>query len=199
MDGKSTPYHEMGHIYAEKRGIPSGFEEAAKQWHKEAKADMLKSVNEAWAEAWGAYHTGNVNLPEYIAQYIEKATEKPLAKSVKSGIIKTRNISSRNMANGLRKSPQYILNDDEIHQIIDKTDDDGKVLQRRKYGSDGKATVDFDVNDHGFPHTHPTGAHKHTFDHSKKNPHSKPLPLTNEELAENSDIIKRGENYHDEE
>ena len=80
---------------------------------------MLKSVNEAWAEAWGAYHTGNVNLLEYIAQYIENATEKPLVKTVKSGIIKTRNISSRNMANGLRKSPQYILNDDEIHQIIE--------------------------------------------------------------------------------
>ena len=85
------------------------------------------------------------------------------------------------------------------NSTVDKTDDNGNVLQRRKYGADGKAAVDFDTTDHGFPYSHPTGAHKHIFDYTKKNPHGKPLPLTEKELKVNSDIIKRGVNYHDKE
>ena len=87
MDGTSTPYHEMGHVYADKKGIPTGFEEDAKKWYREAQADMLKSTGEAWAEAWGAYHTGNKELPDYIAKYIENATQKPIAKSDERDII----------------------------------------------------------------------------------------------------------------
>ena len=83
------------------------------------------------------------------------------------------------------------------HSVVDKTDENGKTVQRRKYGADGMAVVDYDTTNHGKPKTHPTGAHKHEFDYSKKKPHGKPLPLTEEELNENSDIIKRGENYHD--
>lgn len=81
--------------------------------------------------------------------------------------------------------------------IADKTDDNGKVLQRRKYGANGRAIMDFDTSDHGMPLTHPTGAHKHVFIEGKKNPHGKAFPLTDEELEENSDIIQRGVNYHD--
>ena len=81
--------------------------------------------------------------------------------------------------------------------ILDKTDDFGKVLQRRIYGDDGMADIDFDTSDHNMPWAHPTGAHKHIFDFSKKNPHSQPLPLTDEELEENADIIQRGVNYYD--
>lgn len=81
--------------------------------------------------------------------------------------------------------------------IVDKTDDDGKVLQRRIYGADGKAAIDFDTTDHGVPSAHPTGAHKHIFDYSKRNPHGGPLPLTEQELSDNSDIIQRGVNYYD--
>ena len=44
--------------------------------------------------------------------------------------------------------------------------------------------IDFDTSDHNMPWAHPTGAHKHIFDFSKKNPHSQPLQLTDEELAE---------------
>ena len=40
---------------------------------------MLKNTKEAWCEAWGAYHTGNPELPDYIAKHIELATEKPLS------------------------------------------------------------------------------------------------------------------------
>lgn len=71
---------------------------------------------------------------------------------------------------------------------------DGKVSQRRIYGSDGKALVDIDTHDHTLPGAHPTGAHKHIFDYSKKNPHGKPNLFTDQELVNNSDIVKRPAN-----
>lgn len=79
-DGRSTAFHEMGHIYADKKGIPEGFASDAERWLKESKCDMLKSTDEAWAEAWGAYHTKNPDLPDYIAEYVEKATNTPVNK-----------------------------------------------------------------------------------------------------------------------
>lgn len=78
-DGRSTAFHEMGHIYADKKGIPEGFAEDAEHWLKESKCDMLKSTDEAWAEAWGAYHTKNPDLPDYIAEYVEKASNVPMS------------------------------------------------------------------------------------------------------------------------
>ena len=81
--------------------------------------------------------------------------------------------------------------------IVDKTDGFGKVLQRRIYDGDGLAAVDYDTSDHNLPQAHPTGAHKHVFNHQKRNPHGKPLPLTEEELEVNADIIQHGVNYHD--
>lgn len=121
-DGRSTAFHEMGHIYADKKGIPEGFAEDAERWLKESKCDMLKSTDEAWAEAWGAYHTKNPDLPDYIAEYVEKATNMPVNKqsidnSVKSGIIKSRSIASRNLPNGLRTAPSHILTETEIESL----------------------------------------------------------------------------------
>ncbi len=72
--GESTLFHEMGHAYADKYGLPDGFEMAAERWAKESGCDMLKKVNEAWAEAWGAYHTKNPDLPDYISEYIKAAS-----------------------------------------------------------------------------------------------------------------------------
>lgn len=93
-NGKSTPYHEIGHVYEEAKGLPDGFEKDAERWAVESRCDMLKNPREAWAEAWGAYHTQNEELPEYIAKYIEQATEKPIAKKVNTGIMElTRKIS----------------------------------------------------------------------------------------------------------
>ena len=83
------------------------------------------------------------------------------------------------------------------NSIVDKTDESGKTLQRRKYGADGMAIVDYDTTDHNRPDTHPTGAHKHIFDYSKKEVRGSNLPLSEEELKDNSDIIRRGDNYHD--
>ncbi len=85
----------------------------------------------------------------------------------------------------------------KANATVDMTDSTGKTLQRRVYGPDGKAAIDFDISDHGLPHSHPTGAHKHVFNYSRKNPHGDPLPLSKQELLENSDIIKKGVNYRD--
>ncbi len=111
----------------------------------------------------------------------------PVGAPAESGIIK---IKSSQLKNGLpiKGTP---------NSTVDMTTDSGKTLQRRKYGADGYAAIDFDVTDHGRRDLHPTGAHKHIFDYSKRNPHGKWLPLTNNDLKENSDIIKRGVNYFD--
>ena len=81
--------------------------------------------------------------------------------------------------------------------ISDMVDENGKVLQRRKYGEDGRAKVDYDTADHGETWKHPTGAHKHTFDYSTGKPKRsrKDVPFTIEELEENADIIVPGVNY----
>ena len=87
----------------------------------------------------------------------------------------------------------------DADSISDLLDDSGIVLQRRVYGKDGKATTDFDTGNHNRPDLHPTGAHKHNFDYSKKRVRGINLPLTDTDLRRNTDIIKRGENYFDEE
>ncbi len=114
---------------------------------------------------------------------------KKVANPASPDIIK---ISNRELANGLpfRGTPD---------SIVDKVDENGKTLQRRVYDGRGRAKIDYDTSDHGLPSAHPTGAHKHVFDYSRKNPHGKPLELSEDELEQHKDIIKRGENYHEKE
>lgn len=81
------------------------------------------------------------------------------------------------------------------YSIADKLADDGHVLQRRIYGANGKAQFDYDTTDHRLPHAHPTGAHKHVLDFSKRNPHGRPRKYTKTELERNADIIIPGVNY----
>lgn len=74
--GETTPYHEMGHVYANVKGLPSGFAEDAKRWADQSCVDMLLNPNEAWAEAWADYYTGRKRAPEYIQVYISDVTNK---------------------------------------------------------------------------------------------------------------------------
>ena len=76
ISGETTPYHEMGHVYAYEKGLPDEFEFAATKWAIDTKCDMLTDPDEAWAEAWAAYHTGKNELPDYIRKYIEDAANK---------------------------------------------------------------------------------------------------------------------------
>lgn len=81
--------------------------------------------------------------------------------------------------------------------IADLVDEIGNVKQRRVYGVDGKAVVDYDTTDHNKPKYHPTGAHKHEYNYDNKNPHGRQKPLSEFDLKKNEDIIRKGENYNE--
>ena len=69
-DGKATAYHEIGHCFADVRGLPKGWEDASARWAEESSCDLLKKPDEAFAEAWAAYHLGDKRLPDYISEII---------------------------------------------------------------------------------------------------------------------------------
>ena len=69
-DGKATAYHEIGHCFADVRGLPKGWEDASARWADESACDLLKKPDEAFAEAWAAYHLGDKKLPDYISAII---------------------------------------------------------------------------------------------------------------------------------
>ena len=69
-DGKATAYHEIGHCFADVRGLPKGWEDASARWAEESACDLLKKPDEAFAEAWAAYHLGDKRLPDYISTII---------------------------------------------------------------------------------------------------------------------------------
>ena len=81
IDGRATPFHEMGHAYANHYGLSDDFIIDAARWAEESGCDMLKKASEAWAEAWAAYHIKNPDLPDYIKKHIEKATLSNVKKS----------------------------------------------------------------------------------------------------------------------
>ena len=112
----------------------------------------------------------------------------PVEETTERGILKLKNSE---LTNGLPIKGT-------ANSTVDKTDDNGKTLQRRIYGDDGMAIIDLDTSDHGLPKAHPNGAHKHIFDYSKKKPRGNPQAFTAEELEKYKDIIRKGENYHDE-
>lgn len=69
-DGKATAYHEIGHCFADVRGLPKGWEDVSARWAEESSCDLLKKPDEAFAEAWAAYHLGDNRLPDYISAVI---------------------------------------------------------------------------------------------------------------------------------
>ena len=69
-DGKATAYHEIGHCFADVRGLPKGWEDVSARWAEESACDLLKKPDEAFAEAWAAYHLGDNRLPDYISAII---------------------------------------------------------------------------------------------------------------------------------
>ena len=69
-DGKATAYHEIGHCFADVRGLPKGWEDASARWAEESACDLLKKPDEAFAEAWAAYHLDDKRLPDYISAII---------------------------------------------------------------------------------------------------------------------------------
>ena len=70
IDGKSTAYHELGHCFADVRGLPKDWESLSAKWAEESKCDVLLKPDEAFAEAWAAFHLGDERLPKYISDAI---------------------------------------------------------------------------------------------------------------------------------
>ena len=69
-DGRATAFHEIGHCYVDVRGLPKDWERLSTQWAEESMCDLLKKPDEAFAEAWAAYHLGDKRLPSYISDII---------------------------------------------------------------------------------------------------------------------------------
>ena len=163
-------------IYYDLRGRVAPSQRSYKKWQEEQVKKAAKRAAEKEHKAERA-----------MREKAENNRRADMDKAAKTDIIK---ICNKELANGLplKGTPD---------SIVDKVDENGKTLQRRVYDGQGMAKIDYDTSDHGLPSAHPTGAHKHIFDHSRKNPHGKPLGLTEDELEQNKDIIKRGDNYHE--
>lgn len=175
-------------IYADLHGRVAPSQRTYKKWQegqankvnnrfvaKERKADKAMQIR------------AEMNRRADMDAAIKTSMQKSIEKQIVSDIIKLKNSELPNglPINGIPGS------------IVDKLNEDGTTLQRRIYDDQGKAKIDYDTSDHGMPSLHPTGAHKHIFDYSKKNPHGNPIALTEAELEQNQDIIKRGDNYYD--
>ena len=128
--------------------------------------------------------------PENSAVRLKKEAESGIIKAWDEAYQRRKTVKNSELQNGIPFKG-------EPNSIFDKTDDEGNVLQRRVYGADGVAKYDFDTSDHGRPKLHPMGAHKHIIQVKNKNTHASIDYLTEEELAQNADIIKRGVNYFD--
>ena len=152
--------------------------------------ERLKSLPEAEQEAFiETLFDEDLEADEILnpETEISQTEDLPVEETTERGILKLKNSE---LTNGLPIKGT-------ANSTVDKTDDDGRTLQRRIYGNDGMAIIDVDTSDHGLPKAHPNGAHKHIFDYSKKKPRGNPQTFTAEELEKYKDIIRKGENYHD--
>lgn len=84
----------------------------------------------------------------------------------------------------------------EPNSIIDLVKNN-KVKQRRIFDENGKVIKDIDTSNHNQPKFHPMGAHKHVYNFNNYgHPHGKSEELTDEEIAQNKDIIFEEINYN---
>lgn len=72
-DGRATAYHEFGHCFVDVRGLPKNWEILSVKWAEESKCDILQKPDEAFAEAWAAFHMADERLPGYISDAIMEA------------------------------------------------------------------------------------------------------------------------------
>ena len=125
------------------------------------------------------------------------------SESIDKSSEKTYNYSSDEYSKMLKERTILSINNDvhslpsegKPNSIYDLTFTDNTVKQRRIIGGKGKASFDLDTTDHNQPWAHPNGAHKHYWENGKRRPDV--LKFTDKEIYDNSDIIKKGVNYHD--
>jgi hypothetical protein len=69
------------------------------------------------------------------------------------------------------QSLQHLPDHWRKNSVIEKINPNGKIVQRRVYGQNGKPVLDIDLNDHGTPEYHPFGhggAHAHEYRGTKR-------------------------------
>ena len=78
---EATVYHELGHVVADRRGIPDSFTKIADRWYSEQPYQSIKrrpesdfggrnnGYREAYAEGYAGYKTKNKKLPKYVSDY----------------------------------------------------------------------------------------------------------------------------------
>ena len=75
-DGELTHFHEFGHVYQHNTYSEKFNEEwkwISKKWFNSAKFDVLKSENEAFAEAFADYYGNDSKLlPDYVKEFFDK-------------------------------------------------------------------------------------------------------------------------------
>ena len=181
---EDSDYAEFAEIFDGLEGT-EGWERLKSLPEAEQEAFIETLFDEEPVEAETPVTTEEIINPE---TEISRTEDLPVEETTERGILKLKNSE---LTNGLPIKGT-------ANSTVDKTDDNGKTLQRRIYGDDGMAIIDLDTSDHGLPKAHPNGAHKHIFDYSKKKPRGNPQAFTAEELEKYKDIIRKGENYHDE-
>lgn len=145
-----------------------------------------KTSQNIWDKKWRTQEETEKQQRLQTAQSIEKSLE--VSNKNANNIIKIKN---SDLENGLSIKGH-------ANSTVDKTDEIGDTLQRRMYDQNGDAKVDIDTSDHGAPHAHPNGAHKHEWAKiNGKLKRSNAKKLTKDEIEQNSDIIKTGDNYHE--
>lgn len=200
-------YHEWSCAFIPPHKTRHGFSSGSRESHMDLDGKTALA-GEAFHTIWGneLRYPGDPSAParEVInchctliphvllkGEHLPEGSESGIIPTWQEQYAKRRIVQESDLVNGLP-----IVSD--AFSITDKVDSNGNVLQRRFYGADKKAAYDFDMSDHGVPHAHPTGAHKHIFNYDRRNPHGAPRKFTKEDIERNADIIKPGVNYFDE-
>lgn len=204
-DGKATDFHECGHVYASKHGLPMAFSADADRWYRETGCELLKSPSEAWAEAYAAYYTHADDLPSYIRRYFDNGEwkinsgskvlaldewyKKLLDNDGGSGIMNTTTNAVGHTViitdkNSLKGPPNGIT----------QTTNSKGGIDRNYYDSNGDQTKQITNHDHSHKAESKLGkhgehAHDYAFNDEGKNVHGKPRELSDEERKENADIL----------
>lgn len=75
-DGKLTHFHELGHVYDNRKFSISQKDEwknIADKWNREAKYGVLKNSSEAFAEGFADFYgNGGERLPDYVKEFFKK-------------------------------------------------------------------------------------------------------------------------------
>jgi len=80
-NAEAVPFHEMGHVFQGIIGEDPRWKDIAEEWIVKSNCEMIgRSSREAFAEAWAAYHTGNVKgLTTEVVEFIKECKKYKLS------------------------------------------------------------------------------------------------------------------------